>query len=358
MRPFRLLAFIALLFSVTSGFAQKKSMADSLVVEGIRLHDNGLYQDALKKFDQALDIEKYNGYALFEKANTYLALHDTKKALKYLDIIIDRKIPESYSDACYLKGNILDDQGKSDEAIATYKLGIKNGKPNYMLHFNLGVTLMGQSKYDEAEKEYIETLKLRPFHASSHYYLGILEAEKGLKVKALLPLYFFLTLETEGERAEKAWRLVQRVENSGFEQKDEKTMNINLGPGALNDEFKSGEMTLALAPALFSTMRRQLADSLHTTIPDPTPSEQLVQTNQHLFKVLGEGTDRPAEGNFWWDFYAAYFIQMEKDGHTQVASYYIASSGGEKDALKWLVAHEDDLNAYSKWFDAYWEQRK
>ena len=117
-------------------------------------------------------------------------------------------------------------------------------------------------------------------------------------------------------------------------------------------------MTLALAPALFSTMRRQLADSLHTTIPDPTPSEQLVQTNQHLFKVLDEGTDRPAEGNFWWDFYAAYFIQMEKDGHTQVASYYIASSGGEKDALKWLVAHEDDLNAYSKWFDAYWEQRK
>lgn len=356
MRQIFLLAFFALLLPATRSFAQKKALADSLVVEGIRLHDNGLYQEALKKFDQALDIEKYNGYALFEKANTYLALNDTKKALKSLDIIIDHKIPESYSDACYLKGNILDEQGKPEEAIATYKLGIKNGKPHPMLHFNLGVTLMGQGKYEEAEKEYIETLKLRPFHASSHFYLGILEAEKGLKVKALLPLYFFLTIEDDGERAEKAWKLVQKVENSGFEKKDERTMNINLDPAALNDEFASGEMTLALAPALFKTMRDQLADSLHTEIPEPTPSEQLVQTNQHLFQVLGESKDRPAEGNFWWDFYAAYFIRLQKDGHTEVASYYIAASGGEKDAAKWLKGHEDDLNAFAKWYDDYWKE--
>lgn len=352
-----LLALFATLIFTANNFAQTKPAADSLIVEGIRLHDAGQYQQALKKFDQALDIDKNNGYALFEKANTYYTLKDTKKALKYLDIIIDKKIQESYSDACYLKGNLLDEQGKSEEAIATYRMGIKNGKPHPMLHFNLGITLMGQKKYDEAEKEYIETLKLRPFHASSHYYLGMIEAEKGLKVKAILPLYFFLTIETEGERTGKAWGIIQRTLKAGYEEKDARTVNINLDPDALNDDFKSGEMILSLAPVMFKTLRDQLRDSLNVDIPEPTATENLVQTNEKLFQMLAEDNERPTSDNFWWDFYGAYFIQLHKDGHTAAASHYIAFSGGEADAGKWLSEHETELNAFAKWYDDYWSRQ-
>ncbi len=352
MRQKFISVLIALLLTAAGVFAQKNADADSLIVQGIRLHDEGQYEQALKKFDQALNLEKYNGYALFEKANTYFAMNEPKKALKYLDIIIDRKIPESYSDACYLKGNILDNEGKADEAIAVYRMGIKNGKPNSMLHFNLAITLMGQKKYDEAESELIATLQLRPQHPSSHFYLGIIEADKGLKVKALLSLYYFLTIETQGKRTDQAWGVVQDI----LSDDDNNSKTMSLTTEALKDEFKAGEMILTLSPAMDEALRQAVRDSLHTELPEPTKAEHLAQLNARLFQALADEKGRPNKDNFWWDFYGEYFVTLHNAGHTDAASYYIALSGKQKDADKWLSGHEKELNAFAEWYDQYWKE--
>ncbi|HRI58605.1 MAG TPA: tetratricopeptide repeat protein [Saprospiraceae bacterium] len=344
-----------LLLLVAKGSAQRNPLSDSLVLQGIHLHDEGKYKEALEKYEQALKVDKKNGYAYYEAGNTYLALKDYKQAIKYADKTIDNN-QDALSEAYTLKGNILDMQGKPEKAIEAYREGIRRAPPDPMLHFNLGVTLLQQGKFEEASAEFIGSLKLNGSHASSHYMLGLSYAEQPLKAKTLLPLYHFLLLEPEGQRAEISIKTIQRTMNEGVEKRSEKSFNVNISPAALADEFKTTEMILSLAPLLEQTTRQAIEDSLHTKLPEPTLSQLLLKYNEVFFKSLGETADRPAD-TFWWDTYADFFIELQQKGHTEAFTNYILLNSADKTAYDWLATNEAKLVAFSDWVEEY-DKRK
>ena len=75
--------FTALLF-VLPFFVGAQDVKD-LIKAGIQLHDAGDFKGAIAKYEEALRLDAKSPSALFEIANTYVALEEYKKALKYVE---------------------------------------------------------------------------------------------------------------------------------------------------------------------------------------------------------------------------------------------------------------------------------
>ncbi len=351
----RLLLPAFLLFQIATVYAQGNAVSDSLVAEGVRLHDEGKYEEALARFEQAIKQDEKNGNALYEAGNTYFTIADYKQALKYADRAIKNNraaVPEAYM----LKGNALDMLGKPDKAIDVYEEGIKRGYKSHLLHFNLGVTLLKQKKYEAAAPEFVQTLKIEPGYTSAHYMLGYCNAEQSRKVKTLLPLYYFLLLENEGRRAEVALNFIKRTMSEGVEQTNKQVFTINMDAQTMDDEFGAADMSLSMIPIAREMSARALKDSLGVTLPEQTFSQQLIKYNESLFKILGETKERPAD-TFWWDTYAGFFVEMQQKGHTEAFTNYILMHSSDKTALEWLIANKPKLVAFSDWIKEYLEKK-
>ena len=99
--------------------------------------------------------------------------------------------------------NTLDVAENPREAIDVYDQAISKFPSHYMLHFNKAVTAYGLKDYYEARIAFQASAKLNPRHASSVYYLGVIEDIFGNKISAILALSRFMILEPEGERAKR-----------------------------------------------------------------------------------------------------------------------------------------------------------
>ncbi len=346
----RLLLFAALLLSAVTGFAQPAAASDSLTVEGIALHDAGKYREAVRKFEQALRLNPNNTFAWYEMGNSYQALQEYQEALKCADKVIGGK-GDLLAEAYALKGNTFDLMGKKEQAVQTYREGISRGKPSNMLHFNLGITLMGQEKYEEAATEFVNSLKIDFSHTSSHYGLGMAYSTTSSKVKTLLPLYYFLLLENKGQRAKTALKTIRNTAQTQLEKTSEGFIQINL-PATSDDEFRTTETALALHAAAEDAKRETLKDSLGADLPEPGEVQRLVAYNELFFKMLGETTGRPADP-FWWTSYADFFAALQANGHTEAFTYYLLLNGGDAGVREWLMANKPRLEAFSNWIMQY-----
>ena len=70
-------------------------------------------------------------------------------------------------------GNILQLQGRTDEAVGHFRQALRV-KPDFAeAHYNLGYTLQQQGRIDEAEKSYRQALQFKPDFAKAHNNLGV-----------------------------------------------------------------------------------------------------------------------------------------------------------------------------------------
>jgi len=130
---------VFLLFSllVNSAFAQKSEQ--TLIEEGIELHDKGQYQDAIKKYSEALKINPKSTIATYEMALSYLKLKKYKDASKYSSIVINSNDKSLSVGAYCVKSEALAEMGDVDKAIDWLKEGLAKNGDDYLLHFNLAI---------------------------------------------------------------------------------------------------------------------------------------------------------------------------------------------------------------------------
>lgn len=94
------------------------------------------------------------------------------------------KRPNNYR-AYHNLGNVLDQQGRLDEAVHYYSKAIAL-KPDYALaHNNIAATLEKQGKQDEAMAHYLEADRLNPSLADTQNNLGNIWRKKGALEKAI-----------------------------------------------------------------------------------------------------------------------------------------------------------------------------
>jgi len=171
-------------------FAQNRDVT-KLVKEGIELHDKGDYEAAIKKYDEALAIDKTDYYANYEKSYTCYIIKRYETCITISKYILD-ELPDNPNNVSVYSnyGSALDDKGESEKALGIYDRGINKYPGNYLLQFNKGLTLERLDRPSEALICYQRSLRNKPLHPSSNLYTGrILEDDN--KVPALMASLVF-----------------------------------------------------------------------------------------------------------------------------------------------------------------------
>lgn len=333
-----------------SCFAQQNEIVVKLVNEGTALHDKREYEAAIAKFDRALILAPNDFEANYEKSSSlmYAARYDESIAMSKM-LIEKFKDHPSIKGAYVNLGSAYDDKGNGDSAVIYYNEGIKRFPDFYLLHYNKALTYARQKKWDDAEVNFYETMKIKPNHAGSLYYTSLLQ-ENSNKVAAIIGALTFLAVEPEGKRAKNMYQYVSDLFKT-FAQKDDKGgSTITISMDDLNKKGKENDFTM-----INMTMGLTVASSLTDSVKAKTDVDKLSLYIQMMTNSLSTGLN---EGKgMYWKVYAPFFIEMKKMDLMNVFAHIASITSGDEENVKWIGDNQDKLKAFYDWIDKY-EWRK
>ncbi len=171
---------------------------------GLTAYQKGKYEDALKHYDQAIDInpqfaEAYNNRgitkdrlgrheeaiadydqatrinpqfaeAYYNRGTTKDVLGRHEEAIANYDQAI--RINPQYAQAYYNRGNAKDVLGRHEEAIADYDQAIRINPQYAQAYCNRGTTKLALGQYDEAIADYDQAIRINPRFAQAYYNRG------------------------------------------------------------------------------------------------------------------------------------------------------------------------------------------
>lgn len=145
------------------------------------------------------------------------------------DITLFKKIIEKSPDAAFAHnnlGNVYADQGRLDEAIKEYLTALKI-KPYYAsVHNNLGTAYYEKGNVDMAIKEYMMALKIKPDYADAHNNLGAAYYEQG-KIDEAIKEYL-ASLKVRSDFAPAHYNLGRAYRKKGLEYNARKEFEMVL----------------------------------------------------------------------------------------------------------------------------------
>ena len=291
-------------------------------------------------FKEALKIDKKSPLANYEIANTYLAIKEYSKAIKHANTVI--KVNKQYVGSAFiLKGTALDLQGKSKDAIKTYKKGIKKDPTNYLLHYNLALTAFNTKDYKQAEKSTTNAIKNNPQHGSSHMLLSYAMNAQGKRVPTTLAAFYFLMVEPNTQRSQGVLQLLESKLDQGVKKTGENKITISISPDTDN-EFSAAELSLSMLAATKNIEENK----------DKTDQELFIDNTKSFFSILGE-MKNDEKKSFWWTFYVNFFDDMVKAGHNETFCYYINQTKEDEAIEEWLEKNDAKFKAFSNWVKEY-----
>jgi tetratricopeptide (TPR) repeat protein len=316
-----------------------------LIREGIALHDEGNYSDAISRYEQVLKENPDNVDALYELAYSSYTAKDYKRA-----IIVGHKAAQYRSpllDQTYvLLGNCYDESGDPNKSVEVYKAGIKLNPSSSLLQYYLAITYLSTQHLKESKSAAKKSAGLDPNHPSSQLLLSTLFERGTYKIPSLLAALRFLVLEPNTTRSEAALERVKRIMQAGVSQgKDEKNINILVSSGQNKDEgdFGSIEMFMGLMKAASYTEKNK----------DKNEMQLLADNFENLFAVISESPNKGDRTKFTWTYYLPYFLELKKQGHTETFAYFINQRSNLPEVNSWLQLHQDKISNFLLWSRNY-----
>lgn len=319
-----------------------------IIREGIKLHDKGQYDEAIKKYEQVLKENPDNDEALYEMAFSYYNKKDYSKASELAYKLVQYKSQTGLLGYGMI-ANVLDDQGKSKEAIEIYRKAIKQleddaGYKSHVskLYYNVGVTYTKQKQYAEAREALKKSVEYDFQYPSPNYLLAVIFDGTKYKVPALLAASRLISLETDTQRAKQSATIFTNILAGA--KKDEKTGNINIfiDLNAPKDEGDFGMYDLLLGTL--------------TTVKDEKDKnksevEIFAEAVDTMIAILSE--DKKLPSTFVGKNYIPFMVEMNKKGFSKTFAYLVLQQNGNKDAEKWLANNEQQKVDFMDWAKDY-----
>jgi tetratricopeptide (TPR) repeat protein len=336
-----LYTLLLIIISATSLYAQINKEAEALIKQGIQLHDEGKYGEAVEKYQLALKADPASLKANYEIGYSYFVWGKGKESIPYLEKVIQSK--SSLSAGAYdLLGSIYDDDNQPQKAIGLYKEGIKADPEYQRLFFNLAITYYRIANYTEAETFAIQAIKLEPTHASSHRIYAMAAYKQQKRICALMAFCNFLLLEPQTKRSEEAYKYVTNILHSNITKQDSKNITLNFNPNQKGDpDIVATELPITMAVAAATTGKSNLS-----------PTDSLAAELQSVFNVTGAPLSDKVKNPFFWSYYASYFGGLAKSNNLPAFARYISLSARQEDGLKWFKDNPEKLDELDKWIKA------
>lgn len=345
----RKLLFIALSLLFSTVVLCQQDL-DALVKEGVSLHDNGQYEEALKKYNAVLAVDKNHYLANYEKSYTLLALQKYDECIEISKFLLKNFPGNNQNAGVYINyGTCLDLRGKSKQAVDVYDDGIKKFPKEGLLYFNKAITLYNINNIDDATEAAKLSVQNNPYHASSHNLMGVLN--KSNKIYSLLASLVFLAIEPEGKRAAANLSNVQNILNGGAKKTGDNSVSIFLDMSSLkeskkkkDDDFHSIEMLVSLGSGL----------DYDEKYKDETAVVRLERKLESVISMLDE-TEKSGRG-FGWTYYAPFFVKLNKADFLETFCHIIYTSANDTTNNNWLVDNKNKVDEFNSWFRDYWKK--
>lgn len=216
---------------------------------GVEFRKQNRIDEAIEEYKRAIALDARNIPAYINLGSAYVLQGETEMAMRSFQWAIKVK-PRTHKDARQRAlaygdiGNLLAEQGRNDEAMEKYEIGLKiDAKSDFVLqnqaklfaklgkteeamkafsraivsnpdsqqaHWGLADLFFGQQRFHEAEKHYREVTRIVPDEAVPHNSLGSALAMRGKVSGALREFQRALKLKPDYPEAEKNLALAQR----------------------------------------------------------------------------------------------------------------------------------------------------
>lgn len=334
--------------------AQMTPRHETLIREGVELHDKGQFDQAIRKYQAVLDEQPTNVVALFELAYSYLAMRDFDRTIE-----TGRKGAEFTSDLLPLFYDViasaLESSGQPQQAIETYRQGIALAPDTAVLYHNMAVTYRESLHNDEEARRALKTAaSLAPLNADVQLLLGQVYQSGGYTIPSILALSTYLIIEPAGPQALKGYGLWRALLKGALDSLPDGSAPPDAAMrGTTPRPAKTDEGD-------FSAAERQIAPSYKAMMAkmDEGTSEiaALVSQVDALLAALPSETagGPPA---FAQRHYVPFFTALRRNSYVEPFVYWASQRAPVPGVREWIGANEARVRQFLDWASNYsWPQ--
>lgn len=342
------LAFTSLLILAAPVRAQEPANDDltltdeqhRLVLEGIRLHDEGAYEQARERYRSA---RGYGEHPVIEYQIAYAYQHEGRieECVEHAARSAEWRSTVRVQ-ALGMLGACLDLLGRHAEALEVLAAGIAEDPSFVLLHHSKAVVQSKLGDRDAAIGSLFDAVAVDPTHAGSHLLLAGLRQERGERAAALLGLSFFLMLETDSPRsADAASRIIEILEPPVVEHEVDGRATTLIGvPDASDSRLIGLETTIAISAAARGALEREL---------DRSEVQGIASQYDLIFSAL-VGLEAPEEAEDpVWRLYIPVFADLHQSGHTEPFVYLLLQASDLDGIDEWVEANLDVVDDFLEW---------
>lgn len=348
--------FITLFMAFSLFSYGQNAKAEELISEGVELHDEGNYKEAIEKYKEALKLDPKSVHATYELSLSYLALQDYQNASKYSTEVINSKDKQLSTGAYAVKSEALAEMNKVDEAIALLQEGlIKNGD-EYILHFNLALNYYNKGNKEKTLQHVKKAIDLEKSHSGAFLLNAYALNDQGLWVQSILSFQMFLLLEPDSKRSKTAFEEMMHI------------MRIKTAEEPVQRSFIQQQMTRnkpstaptpEKIPPLTSEdgLNRNLVYEAITTTLDSLKNSSGEKDDFTLFKTVNKKImqvliqeSKGAKEGVLWTFYIPFFSHIAESEYYDTFCRYISVSYFPE-SLEWWQQNPGDAVNFVIWFE-------
>ncbi len=288
-----------------------------LLLQGGQYFKQGKFEPALQKLQEVLKLNPGNVEAMYATARSYLALEKFNNSLEFSKRAATYKT-EHLPDIYLLIGKTYQRLDDHWNALRTYRFAASEYPENPQIQYSLGETYGYLNKPEFAAEAFKTAISSDPYHAGSHFQLGILYYTNDYSTPALLSLSIALLLEPKQDPAP-------------FTRKSIKDL---LGRTMVNIK-KTDEGDFQSVNAALAAQRTSLLNK-----PEKHTEFKIIKAQFHtLYEELNTAKIKNQKKTFVVDSYVPFYNKVYLQGLDETFVYYIFQGSQDKTISNWIDKH-------------------
>ncbi len=355
MRKINVLISLLLIISPNILLGQNQNV-EALIKEGIELHDAGEYEEAIDRYNEALDLDSTHILAIYEISLSYLALKDFENAILYSTQVIDSNNEQLSSGAYAVKSESLAAMEKVDEAIELLHESLEKNENKSILHFNLALNFYKKGDTDKTLEHIKTAIDIDKTHSGAFLLNAYALKDKNMWVQSILSFQMFLLLEPDSKRSKNAFaemlqimqlrEVEEPVERSFIQQQLMKNSSNN---AMSKDELPALSIENGLNRNFVYHAITSTRDSLKLASEEVDDFILFKTVNMEIMKILERESKSSNEG-ILWTFYIPFFSHIAHSAYYDVYCRYISVSY-YPESFKWWENNTEAALNFIMWFE-------
>lgn len=306
-----------------------QTTSDQLIKQGVALHDQGKYMEAISTYQQALKVTPSSMSAVYEMSLSYLKIGDYTNAIKHSTQVINVGFKPLLVDAYVVKGTALAAQNNLKDAIILFNEALRVCGSEYLLHYNLGLCYYNNKNNNMALLSLRKAIELDNTHAGAFLLYAYSLNDAHLWIQSFYSFHFFLLLEPNTQRSAEAFKEMY---------------------GLLTNKLADNDVRLSQLDELDKRGIYNKVQKLKPQATDPVSQYNFyMAATKEIFSSLNASSPEEGQGIFW-KFFVPIFGEILESEHFETYCRYV-SVAYFKESLDWWETNKKEVDDFIEWFE-------